>query len=383
MPPSARATAQRQSPTYVPGGVTTANVKTMDTSGFAKLPTLPTLDTGRLFDGGFRLKNISQQIEGLGNKYNPYFTQAQAQAKQGLAGLGGWRFKQDDPSTAGVDESLQLEKDNNAPPGEREVQAVNAERFGANQAGLLHSSFAQKNIGNALQRLSLEAQAVVNQYSSQLMNISSQWSTDQQNLTTAWVTQYGEDFKWLAENPPPLPADWSRSYSEIAGLSPGQASQVHLSYTDAPVLSELEKMYPGFTFQTRRGVIGNGVEGWITDAIRNADPGAAVDPSAEIGTPTATDLNWQAGAASTDRNQYQNYPRSPAAGSQWGQDYPIGGPGQNQLVLGKDFGRGMTPGQGAQTQLAIAQKMGVRPEDIVITQRKDGTWIAAVRKSAR
>lgn len=341
---SARAAALRQSPTYAPPApVQQSDIPKVDTSGFAKLPTLPTLDTGRLPDGGYGLKGIQDQITNLPGQFNPLLTQAQSQAKQGLAGLGGWRFKQDDPNTA-AREDLELEKDPNAGPGEREIQAINSERFGANQAGMLHSSFAQKNIGNALQRLSLEARQVVDQYSAQLTNVANQWSTSQQQLTTDWVNKYGEDSRWLADNPPPTPPDWTRSFSEIAGLNPGQASQVRLSYATAPDDSELAKMYPGFSFNTRRGVIENGVEGWITDAIRNGpDTTAAAD-----GGP----VNY----AQQNRDKYH-------------------------VEIGKNIGGNSRDAFNLTQQ--YAQQLGVRPEDIQLTKRKDGTWIAAVKKSAR
>ena len=343
---SARSAAMRQSPTYSqPAPVQQSSIPTVDTSGFAKLPTLPSLDTGRLPDGGFGLKNIQDQISNLPGQFNPQLTQAQAQAKQGLAGLGGWSFKQDDPSTP-AREDLQLQHDPNAGPGEREIQGINAERFGANQAGMLHSSFAQKNIGNALQRMSLEAKQVVDQYSAQLTNVANQWSTAQQTLTNDWVNKYGEDSRWLAENPPPTPPAWTRSYSEIPGLSPGQASQVHLSYTDAPDQAELAKMYPGFSFSTRRGVIADGREGWITDAVRD---GPDTTPASQGGT---VDYSAQNKAS----NHYEIGPAS---------QYDVGERNLNKY------------------KAKAAAQFGVSPNDLQLAKRKDGTWILAVKKGAR
>lgn len=344
MSTSARAAAMRQSPTYTQAPAQSASIPQLDTSGFGKLPTMPTIDSGRLPDAGAATKHIGDTIGNLPAKFNPQFGQAKAQAKQGLAGLGGWRFKQDDPNTA-VDESRELEKDPNAGPGEREIQAVNAERYGANQSGMLHSSFAQKNIGLALQRLSQEAQQVVNQYASNLTSIATQWSTEQAQLTNDWIRSYGEDAKWLAQNPAPRGPDWTESYSKIMGLGAGQASQVRLG-VDAPDEAALAQMYPGFSFQTNWKDIGGGDYRFVTDAIKNA-PDAT--PASQGGPVNYAQQNQ-------DNNHFVIGPRS---------QYDVGERNLNKY------------------KAKAAAQFGVSPNDLQLATRKDGTYILAVKKGAR
>jgi hypothetical protein len=168
------------------------------------LPTLPSIDDGRLPDGGAGRAWIGQQLGQLPGLVNPRLTNIRAGAQQSLAGYGGWKFREDDPSTP-EREDLILDFDGNAGPGEREKQAVRGEQNATNARGMLESSFTNQNIGQALQRLSLEAQAIANQYAKAILDDQTSYANQVSQLTGQWVGLYGSDSAWLLENPPPTP----------------------------------------------------------------------------------------------------------------------------------------------------------------------------------
>jgi hypothetical protein len=141
-----------------------------------------------------------------GNAYTPQYTAAQARAQAGLAGLGGFTWGVDDPNTP-QNEALNLTYNDQAPLGQRQIDAVQAEQGNANARGILYSSFANRNIGAALGRLTEQGRAVVNQYASDIANIGTAESTQGFNLYTQLAGLYGQDALYAAQNPPapPLP----------------------------------------------------------------------------------------------------------------------------------------------------------------------------------
>lgn len=167
------------------------------------LPTVPGLDDARA-PGATSRALIGNQLGNLPGRYNPILEQARAEAQYRLSGYGGVKFGTDNPSTP-QREDLGISFDPNAPLGEREKQSVNAEQEAANSRGLLSSSFADKAVGAALVRMSEEKREIVNQFSSQINSALSQQAAETSSLISDWTRLYGEDSRWLVENPPPTP----------------------------------------------------------------------------------------------------------------------------------------------------------------------------------
>jgi hypothetical protein len=167
------------------------------------LPQLPQIDDARAPNAVQRTW-LGQQLGQLPGLVNPRLTNIRAGAQQALAGYGGWKFREDDPNTP-EREDLTLDFNANAGPGEREKQAVHGEMNAANSRGILSSSFTNQNMGAALQRLSLEAQQVANQYAKSILDEQTSYANQVSSITSQWVGLYGQDSQWLMEHPPPPP----------------------------------------------------------------------------------------------------------------------------------------------------------------------------------
>ncbi len=194
-------TSLRNPAGYAPRASTTAYQP--PTFAMPTLPQLPQIDDARAPNAAARAW-LGQQLGQLPGLVNPRLTNIRAGAQQALKGYGGWKFREDDPSTP-EREDLILDFDGNAGTGEREKQAVRGERSAANSRGMLESSFANQNIGQALQRLSLEAQQVANQYAKAILDEQTSYASQVSQITGQWVSLYGQDSQWLMEHPPPPP----------------------------------------------------------------------------------------------------------------------------------------------------------------------------------
>lgn len=191
-------------PGYVPRPAT----KTVVNPAFTAIPTLPSvpaIDDARAPNAATRTWLLNQ-LGPLAQQNDAALTNIRSGAQLQLAGYGGWRFNSDDPTTA-EREDLQLAFDPSSGPGEREKKAFRGERDQANARGLLYSSFANQNIASAMQRLSLEAQQIANQYAASLNQQHGNYATQVSNVIGQWTTLYGQDAAWLADNPPAPPPD--------------------------------------------------------------------------------------------------------------------------------------------------------------------------------
>ena len=166
------------------------------------IPNAPVIDESRAPNTIGR-SWIQTQLAGLAGRYAPSFTAARENARANLSGYGGVNFANDDPNTP-QDESLLISFDSNAPLGQRERNAVAGERDAANSRGLMSSSFANRSIGNALTRLSAEKQAIVSNFAGQIGGLLNQQATEATGLVTDWTRLFGEDSRWLVDNPPPV-----------------------------------------------------------------------------------------------------------------------------------------------------------------------------------
>jgi hypothetical protein len=167
------------------------------------LPQMPQIDDARA-PGAAERTWLGQQLGQLPGLVNPRLTNVRAGAKQALAGYGGYKFREDNPDTP-EREDLILDFDGNAGPGEREKQGIRGEQNAANARGMLESSFANQNVGQALQRLSLEAQQVANQYAADIKSIYDSSHAQASQIVGQIASLYGSDSTWLIDHPPPPP----------------------------------------------------------------------------------------------------------------------------------------------------------------------------------
>lgn len=221
------------------------------------LPSVPQIDDARAPNAIAR-EQLRMQLGQLPGQYNAQLTGIRANAQQSLAGYGGYKFREDNPNTP-EREDMVLDFDAGSGLGEREKLAVRGERNAANSRGMLYSSFANQNIGQAVQRLSLEAQQIANQYARAVNGVESDYASQVANITGQYARLYGKDASFLIENPPPTPDPMANlptaaDGSPIISRGPGY-----------PDLEALRARYPGYPLGIRKAgdgsyvvVIGSG-----------------------------------------------------------------------------------------------------------------------------
>lgn len=113
-------------------------------------------------------------------------------AKAALMGYGGISFKSDDLSTP-QDESLEIKQETGL-AGTKEVAGAQGATSAAASSGL-RGRARQMMIGAALQRVSNEARAVINQYAADVNTMSDEFKGRQDAIIGQWNTLYGSDAK--------------------------------------------------------------------------------------------------------------------------------------------------------------------------------------------
>lgn len=297
---SLQSTALRSMPGYVQRPVVATPATVM--------PTTPDIPTAPDFGGRVNVGTAPQQqwirtqLAALPGKYAPVLGAAQANAKAALAGYGGWSFKTDDPGTA-YNEGLDVQFNPNAGLGEREQQAMNAERSAANSRGFGSSSFANKAVGAALQRMNEQARGIVNQYAAQIASTLGQQQSEQTSLTGELVGLFGQDAAYFAENPV-KPPDWM--------APPGTIGQVWAGYHQ-PDENALASMYPDRNFEYRTEA-----DGRIT-VIAHPRTSAAAAPAP---APPSGPSTWQPNAAGNIVTNIRISDLTPHSASLLAQQYP-------------------------------------------------------------
>lgn len=265
----------------IPGFIT--GTKTSSTAPTFTAPTIPTvtpIDDARAPNALGR-SWVATQLGNLPGKYNPLLSQARDEAKYRLAGYGGVSFGEDNPATP-EREDLQVSFDPNAPMGQREKQAVRAEDNAANARGLFSSSFRNQMVGGALVRMSEEKRNIVNQFAAGINNILGQQAAEQTSHIADWVKMYGEDSRWLADNPPPPPP---------AYVAPsGTTGAVLWKGVGTPDEAALRGMYPNQDFRTEYTRNGETV-------VIGTNPREV--PSSQTAPPTMTYADFLKGRKST------------------------------------------------------------------------------------
>lgn len=170
------------------------------------MPTLPELDASRA-PNALNRDWLSTQLANLPGKYNPMLTNVRTAAQQALAGYGGWKWAEDNPATPEREDLSVPVRDQRAGLGAREQQAVKAQEYAANARGLLDSSFKNKAVGAALGQLNEEAKAIVAQYAAGINQVIGAQRDETNNIMGQIVSLYGEDSRYLADNPPPPPPE--------------------------------------------------------------------------------------------------------------------------------------------------------------------------------
>ena len=140
-------------------------------------------------------------VPGLNERVATQLGQARNNARDALRGFGGVSFRNDDPSTPNVDESLMMDYRPDQ-LGRNERQAVLQARAQANARGMLSSGVADQMVGSALQRVGEQARAIVNQYSNQINEIANRNFDPLTGLAVQTLGQiqslYGADTQWAA-----------------------------------------------------------------------------------------------------------------------------------------------------------------------------------------
>jgi|GEM_PF-5084430 len=173
--------------------------------GYPKLPSLPTLPAlarDASLPNFLSRTLIGNQLGQLSNRQNATFTGINANARQALAGYGGDTRGPDDPPTP-PREGPGPNHDPSKGMGEREEAAYDGQRNQANATGMLQSSFANQNIAAAVQRTSLEAQAIANQYAQDINSAATGYANEGARLVGEYAGFFGADSLWALENPEP------------------------------------------------------------------------------------------------------------------------------------------------------------------------------------
>ena len=149
-----------------------------------------------------KVNQITTSYDALPAKYAEMIKARGARTKLGLTGLGNYKTG-DNPNTPLVETDAIYRED--ARLGDRETQAVKEADNAANARGMMFSSFRDKNVGDALGRLSREANQVLTQYADDLTKLEGDKEEEQKGLFNQLQTLYGEEVDYLKENPTPVP----------------------------------------------------------------------------------------------------------------------------------------------------------------------------------
>ena len=164
------------------------------------------LDRGWRPETMFQRTRLEDLIKGVPTRYGELRKGWTAKAKLGLTGLGKY-LQGDDPSTEKVEGPDHLYRADKT-IGDRERVAVKDQEAAANSRGLASSSFRDRGVGDALGRLSREANEVLTGYADQLKVLGDQEQEElngPQGLYAQLQGLYTGESDYLRDNPPPPP----------------------------------------------------------------------------------------------------------------------------------------------------------------------------------
>ena len=204
------------------------------------------------------------KVPGLNEVAGGKFAKARNDLRDNLRGYGGFSFRQDDPNTKDVDESLMVDY---APDrlGRNERQAILAARAQANARGMLSSGFGDQLVGAALQRVGEQARQIVNQYSQQIGQISDYYFDPNTGLQEKYLGEinslYGADIAWQTDQeslrppPPPAPAPAPAAPAPAAPApsplpeAPRPGERSIWRGANRPNMATLRKRHPGMNLR--------------------------------------------------------------------------------------------------------------------------------------
>ena len=175
------------------------------------LAALPAVPDAKLYNfenrpGAIPEAGLLRDYEALPALYSPTRKLVKAGFQEGLKGYGDYfKFAADDPNTP-VDESLNVNYDENAVPGEHYRDAVRGVRNRNAGRGTLYSSYTDKDIGGEAERISAAMKKMAQQYASQMEGSVTAETKDRNDIISKLGQHYGEDSAWLADQVPPTPA---------------------------------------------------------------------------------------------------------------------------------------------------------------------------------
>lgn len=188
---------------------------------------------------------LERGINAIPAKYDTLKVKSSSNAKLGLTGLGSYVMG-DDPSTPQIETAYR--KDNRI--GDKETAAVKQADNAANARGLQFSSFRDKSVGDALGRMTREAQQVISQYAGDIGKLTGDQYAEETNLYSQMSTLYGSEADWISQNP--IPPTQAESDAAAAAAAPAQAP----AQEDAPAAPEAPAPGSGKEFAQQNGWLG-------------------------------------------------------------------------------------------------------------------------------
>ena len=170
---------------------------------------------------------LERGINAIPAKYDTLKVKSSSNAKLGLTGLGSYVMG-DDPSTPQIETAYR--KDNRI--GDKETAAVKQADNAANARGLQFSSFRDKSVGDALGRMTREAQQVISQYAGDIGKLTGDQLAEETNLYGQMSALYGSEADWIQANP--LPPTQAESDAAAAAAAPAQAPAQEPAPAPAP-----------------------------------------------------------------------------------------------------------------------------------------------------
>lgn len=140
-----------------------------------------------------------REINALPGSYKELKDAQKAGITRGLEGLGNYLFG-DDPSTPEKEGEYHVYRADKR-IGDRERNAVHNENSKANARGLFSSSFRDKGVGDALGRLTREAQQVITEYATSIKALDREQADKEQALYDVIGQTYVGEVDYLKENP--------------------------------------------------------------------------------------------------------------------------------------------------------------------------------------
>lgn len=170
-------------PLPIPGQADIANAD----AGYGSLSDQPNYATraGLAAQLGTGPGSISERYRGL-------MQARQARAAAELRGYGGISFNQKDDLSTPQNESLSPSYESGR-MGQNENDAYKHALATGASRGIVYSTGGDQLVGSALQRVSEEARAVINQYAGDINGLATQQLTESQGVLTNYQNLYGSD----------------------------------------------------------------------------------------------------------------------------------------------------------------------------------------------